>query len=71
MSSSRNHAKRSHRSEQRKGSAFRAASARSYYKQSTTAVRRSIFSRISRFFTRKPPAVKQPTTKQTTNNDNI
>lgn len=67
MSSSRNHAKRSHRSEKNKVSAFRSASTRNWVKQSATRTRRSIFARL---FSRKAPE-RQQNHKQTNTNNNI
>lgn len=67
MSSSKNHAKRSHRSETRKSAAYRSSATRNWYRQSVTATRRSIFSRL--FTTRKTPAGKQNTKQANTDNN--
>lgn len=65
MSSAANHRKRSHRSEFNKGSAFRAASRRAYYRTAPDRNNRSVFSRIANLFYRKalkssPPKEVQP-----------
>lgn len=46
MSSAANHAKRSHRSEQMKGSTFRASARRAYYNQIPQTQRKNLFTRF-------------------------
>lgn len=53
MSSARNHAKRSHRSEHFKQSAFNAHSRKVYIKQATKPKRASFFSKLMRLIKRK------------------
>lgn len=53
MSSARNHAKRSHRSEHFKQSAFNAHARKVYIKQATKPKRASFFSKLMRLIKRK------------------
>lgn len=64
MSSAANHRKRSHRSEQRKGTAFRASARRAYYTQMPRTQRMNIF---TRFFSK---VIKKKETRNPTD-DNI
>lgn len=57
MSSAANHAKRSHRSENLKGSTFRASARRSYYNQLPSTQRKNLFARFfSKIIGQKPHA---------------
>ena len=57
MSTSTNHAKRSHRSEMRKRGAFNVSSRRAYYRDSPYVNNRGI---LSRLFRRKAPKQTTP-----------
>lgn len=59
MSSAANHAKRSHRSEKLKGSAFRASARRSYYNQMPQSKRKSIFARLFSRIIKQEKAFKE------------
>lgn len=53
MSSARNHARRSHRSEHFKQSAFNAHARRAYIRQAKKPKRETFFSKLSKLFHRK------------------
>ncbi len=53
MSSATNHRKRSHRSEQYKGAAFRAQTNRALYRVARDSSNRSVLSRITSMFHRR------------------
>lgn len=53
MSSARNHAKRSHRSEHSKSSAFTAHARKAYIRQTTKSKKMSFFSKLAGLFRRK------------------
>ena len=53
MSSARNHAKRSHRSEHFKQSTFNASARKAHIRQATKPKRETMFSKLAKLFHRK------------------